>query len=212
MIAENAELKDELKTVKKKLSDTEMQLDVITEQIAEKIEKILSVEKEKVFAVQNMEKMEQEVKEIRESEEILNQQLEKAESRLKSEQSKNDKLTGVTQGLQSLHEKMKVGFQPIESTLSCLSCLEYLAEPNPHTLVCGHSICNKVSYQKSFCIAPYLYQYCNIFLFLFQCFNQHSDPKSQDSLVFCEECKIETKNKQLRESQVMKILTQKFQG
>ncbi len=78
MIAENAELKDELKTVKKKLSDTEMQLDVITEQIAEKIEKILSVEKEKVFAVQNMEKMEQEVKEIRESEEILNQQLEKA--------------------------------------------------------------------------------------------------------------------------------------
>jgi len=28
----------------------------------------------------------------------------------------------------------------------------------------------------------------------------HSDPKSQDSLVFCEECKIETKNKNLRNS------------
>ena len=44
-----------------------------------------------------------------------------------------------------------------------------------------------------------------------QCFNQHSDPNSQDSLVFCEECKIESKNSQLRDSQVMKILTQKFQ-
>jgi hypothetical protein len=28
----------------------------------------------------------------------------------------------------------------------------------------------------------------------------HSDPKSADSLVFCEECKIETKNKSLKES------------
>ncbi len=58
MIAENAGLKDELKTVKKKLNDTEMQLDVITEQIAEKIEKILKAEKDKLFAVKNMEKME----------------------------------------------------------------------------------------------------------------------------------------------------------
>lgn len=99
----------------------------------------------------------------------------------------NDRLTKVTTGLQSIYEKMKVGMQPIEQTLSCLSCLEYLSEPNPHTLICGHSICNK-------------------------CFNQHSDPNSQDSLVFCEECKVETKNKQLRDSKVMKILTQKFQG
>ena len=45
----------------------------------------------------------------------------------------------------SLHEKLKVNFQPIETTLSCLSCLDYLAEPNPQTLICGHSICRKVS-------------------------------------------------------------------
>jgi hypothetical protein len=48
----------------------------------------------------------------------------------------------------------------------------------PLTLLCGHSICSK-------------------------CFRTHSDPKSADSLVFCEECKIETKNKSLRESKVV---------
>ena len=145
MISENRELRDELKTVKKKLMDTELSLSVLQDQIADKIEEILLVEKDKVLAVGEMERMKQEVKEIKESEEVLNQQLERAEQKLRVEQSKNDKLTGVTQGLQALHEKMKVGFQPIESTLSCLSCLEYLAEPNPHTLVCGHSICDKVS-------------------------------------------------------------------
>ena len=48
----------------------------------------------------------------------------------------------------------------------------------PLTLLCGHSICAK-------------------------CFKTHSDPKSPESLVFCEECKIETKNKSLRESKVI---------
>ena len=71
-------------------------------------------------------------------------QLMRLELKLKAEQSKNDKLTEVAQGMVALHEKMKLGFQPIESTLSCLSCLEYLSEPNQHTLVCGHSICAKV--------------------------------------------------------------------
>eukprot|EP00353_Schmidingerella_taraikaensis_P001186 CAMPEP_0185597146 /NCGR_PEP_ID=MMETSP0434-20130131/81180_1 /TAXON_ID=626734 ORGANISM="Favella taraikaensis, Strain Fe Narragansett Bay" /NCGR_SAMPLE_ID=MMETSP0434 /ASSEMBLY_ACC=CAM_ASM_000379 /LENGTH=90 /DNA_ID=CAMNT_0028225789 /DNA_START=1390 /DNA_END=1662 /DNA_ORIENTATION=- len=87
--------------------------------------------------------MVQEMKEIREAEEVLNQQLENTDKKLKAEQDKNDRLSRVTTGLQSIYEKMKVGMQPIEQTLSCLSCLEYLAEPNPHTLVCGHSICNK---------------------------------------------------------------------
>ena len=82
---------------------------------------------------------------------------------------------------------MKSTFTPIEQTLSCLSCLEFLKEPKPLTLVCGHSICKK-------------------------CFSQHSDPKSADSLVFCEECKIETKNKQLRDSLVMQTLCAKFSG
>lgn len=38
--------------------------------------------------------------------------------------------------------KMKKSFESIDTTLSCLSCLEYLQEPL--TLVCGHSICLKV--------------------------------------------------------------------
>ena len=42
------------------------------------------------------------------------------------------------------------------------------------TLVCGHSICKS-------------------------CFSTHSDPTSKDSLVFCEDCRIETKNRNLRE-------------
>ena len=95
--------------------------------------------------MKELEKFQQEVKEIRENEEVLNQQLETAEKKLRQELAKNDVMSEVTRGLQSLHEKMKVGFQPIESTLSCLSCLEYLSEPNQLTLVCGHSICNKVS-------------------------------------------------------------------
>lgn len=38
----------------------------------------------------------------------------------------------------------------------------------------------------------------------------HSDPKSKDSLVFCEECKIETKNKNLKESKVIVTICDKF--
>lgn len=80
-------------------------------------------------------------------------------------------------------QKLKKSHESINTTLSCLSCLEYLQEPL--TLICGHSICVK-------------------------CFNTHSDPKSKDSLVFCEECKIETKNKNLRESKVIKTICDKF--
>lgn len=78
---------------------------------------------------------------------------------------------------------MRKSIESIDATLSCLSCLEYLVDPL--TLVCGHSICMK-------------------------CFKTHSDPNSQDSLVFCEECKIETKNKNLRESKVIKTICDKF--
>ena len=45
---------------------------------------------------------------------------------------------------------------------------------------------------------------------MLKCFNTHSDPKSKDSLVFCEECKIETKNKNLKESKVIKTICDKF--
>ena len=76
----------------------------------DKIETILKAEKEKNFATEQLEKLKQEVKEIKESEEILNQQLATAEDKLRSEQSKNDKLSEITRAMQALHEKMKAGF------------------------------------------------------------------------------------------------------
>jgi len=82
------------------------------------------------------------------------------------------KLETLNKEILRLMEKTAKQTEDLESTLSCLSCLEYLSDPL--TLICGHSICRK-------------------------CFTTHSDPSSQDSLVFCEECKIETKNKVLKE-------------
>ena len=53
------------------------------------------------------------------------------------------------------------------------------------TLSCGHSICKS-------------------------CFEEHSDPKSKDSLVFCEDCKQETKNKNLKELKTIKRISEKY--
>lgn len=50
------------------------------------------------------------------------------------------------------------------------------------TLTCGHSICK-------------------------ECFEIHSDPKSKDSLVFCEDCKTETKNRNLKELKTIRNIS-----
>ena len=89
----------------------------------------------------------------------------------------------MKKGLMVSIGKMLIGLENIESTLSCLSCLSFLDDPL--MLTCGHSICRA-------------------------CFTTHSDPKSRDSIVFCEECKLETKNKDLHPSQVIKILCTKY--
>lgn len=89
--------------------------------------------------------MNQNYKEAKEELDILQDQLIKMELKLKAEISKNEKLKAATKDIASVHERLKHTFKPIESTLSCLSCLEYLSEPDPLTLVCGHSICKKVS-------------------------------------------------------------------
>lgn len=95
-----------------------------------------------------------------------------------------EKLLALRKALLDTLAALKHHTENVSGTLSCLSCLEYLkcgpgsGMPMPLTLLCGHSICSK-------------------------CFRTHSDPKSADSLVFCEECKIETKNKSLRESKVV---------
>ena len=94
----------------------------------------------------------------------------------------------------------------MDRTLSCLSCLKMIgtlgneknltkgvydssmidAEGTPCiTLECGHSICKN-------------------------CFETHSDPKSKESLVFCEDCHHETKNKNLRELKTFRNLSQSW--
>ena len=69
----------------------------------------------------------------------------KLQAELKIEKVDNEKMGKVLQAVNSAFEKFKGTQSAIESTLSCLSCLAYLKEPAPQTLVCGHSICNKVS-------------------------------------------------------------------
>ena len=145
------------------------------------------ITKELKRAVEEKEQALQDCEEAKRSSDVYMDRLSAAEKDLKKERIRADKFEEIQAALQVVYDKMKTTFEPISSTLSCLSCLEYLKEPNPLTLVCGHSICKK-------------------------CFSQHSDPNSKDSLVFCEECKIETKNKQLRDSKVMQLLCSKFHG
>lgn len=57
MVQEISKLKDELRDVRKKLQDTETQMDTLQEQIMDKIEKILKSEKEAKFATEKCEKM-----------------------------------------------------------------------------------------------------------------------------------------------------------
>ena len=155
-----------------------MQIAKLEAESNEKSQLIKSVSTERDLNMIAFEKLMVECKELRESEKINSDRLLIAEKNYKKEKKNADILSEANQGLKSAYERMKTGFEPIESTLSCLSCLSFLKEPKPLTLICGHSICKN-------------------------CFNQHSDPKSADSLVFCEECKIETKNKQLKDSKVM---------
>jgi len=68
----------------------------------------------------------------------------------------------------------------LEMHLSCLSCSKL--PPEQLMLICGHSICN-------------------------DCISAHSDPKSKESIIHCEECGVETKNKQLVKSLCTKNLT-----
>lgn len=96
----------------------------------------------------------------------------KLASNLTKEKLDNDNLSAKVKALLSIFEKFVMQMKPVESVLSCLSCVTFIEEP-PMTLTCGHSIC-------------------------ITCFTKHSDPNSKDSLVFCEECKLETKNKNMR--------------
>ena len=68
-------------------------------------------------------------------------------SELQSIQKKAEKLGLIKKGIVDAIAKMKKSVESIDTTLSCLSCLEYLVDPL--TLVCGHSICQKVCWLKN---------------------------------------------------------------
>lgn len=102
----------------------------------------------------------------------LQEKLGKAQGELREAKDQMAKDAQLKKKIHSILQKNQKNADDLNSTLSCLSCLEFLKEPL--TLTCGHSICRT-------------------------CFQTHSDPNSKDSLVFCEECKIETKNKVLKE-------------
>lgn len=70
--------------------------------------------------------------------------LEQAVKSLEAEKQMNEKLAQFKSQFSGFVDKVKQGQSNVEQALSCLSCLEFLKEP-PLTLVCGHSICNKVS-------------------------------------------------------------------
>ena len=70
------------------------------------------------------------------------------ETTLKKEQARNDDLNRFRDVISSVLDRMKKPTESIESTLSCLSCLNFLGEPKPMTLKCGHSICALVSSYK----------------------------------------------------------------
>ena len=107
----------------------------------------------------------------------------KTEAELRESLEQITKDNQIKKKIQAILAKNQKNTDDLNSTLSCLSCLEYLREPL--TLTCGHSICRK-------------------------CFETHSDPNSKDSLVFCEECKIETKNKVLKEQKVMVLICDRY--
>lgn len=55
----------------------------------------------------------------------------KLQAELKSEKAENEKMNKALQAVISALEKFTSTQSAIESTLSCLSCLEYLKEPSP---------------------------------------------------------------------------------
>ena len=57
MSSENDKLKEEVTALKKKLTDTELQLDIIQDNIQAKVEELVNMEREKLKAVEQMEKM-----------------------------------------------------------------------------------------------------------------------------------------------------------
>lgn len=75
---------------------------------------------------------------------------------LDKEKADNDRLFQQKEGFTRAFEKVRSNFETVEQTLSCLSCLEFLSD-KALTLICGHSICQKVSFNSHHLIYLVLY-------------------------------------------------------
>ena len=98
---------------------------------------------------QEIQEKDKELDMLKSNEKVSLEQLEQLKSKnnqLSSElvqnQKKAEKMQLIKKGINDAIAKMKRSFESIDTTLSCLSCLEYLKDPL--TLVCGHSICINV--------------------------------------------------------------------
>lgn len=89
--------------------------------------------------------LEQDVKTITDHCSELKVSLEQALNTSDKEKRDKEKLQDRMKTIENEFQRMKDAWSQMEQTMSCLSCLEYLGKDNPWTLLCGHSICNKVS-------------------------------------------------------------------
>ena len=141
--------------------------------------KILGLESDLKLAVEAKQTLEEErdhykseMSERAKERDRLRRTIQELEDQMKDFKRVKGDLTKLKLQVGDALKRVKEANEGTQSQLSCLSCLDYLEDPL--MLLCGHSICSK-------------------------CFRTHSDPNSKDSIVFCEECKIETKNKLIKD-------------
>ena len=96
-------------------------------------------------AVSEVESLGKKVTRVREQREIMRDRMTQTEKSLKWNKTNLHGLTKLKDKIIALHDQLQGSFSPIESTMSCISCLELLSKPDPRTLLCGHAICIDVS-------------------------------------------------------------------
>ena len=156
---ELARIQKELDSYKANKGDKDFEIQNLLKQLADKdkdtdylktwsgeLAAQLGAHKTKLAAAESqVRQSEIEIKQLKHEFTTQSQQIQSLEKQLSNEKKANDKLTNKCNGIESVFDKMKQGWMQMEQTLSCLSCLEFLGKDNPWTLICGHSICNKVS-------------------------------------------------------------------
>lgn len=184
LLLEKSEIERARDEAQKKFTKNKSDLDDIVEQYKNNQDQLETSLRERIKELENENRMiktrfEEEINEERSNNEQLSSKLRKLDDQISLLEKQQSDFQTFKDTIIVTAKKMLKNFEPIESNLSCLSCLEFLEDPL--MLICGHSICLK-------------------------CFKTHSDPQSKDSIVFCEECRVETKNKELMESKVIEIL------